>query len=103
MDAIDFIVPHGSVVSNIKVEYFAFSVKVAIFSSISDRSVFKVWARRNACLSDPWYYTNSNASFSLVMYSSICFVSNISFCAFAMIVSICLCAFFIKDFSSDSK
>jgi hypothetical protein len=39
--------------SNLKVEYFAFSVKVAIFSSISDRSVFKVRARRNACLSDP--------------------------------------------------
>jgi hypothetical protein len=42
MDAIDFIVLHGSEASNVKVEYFAFSVKVAIFSSISDRSVFKV-------------------------------------------------------------
>jgi hypothetical protein len=38
---IDFIVSHGSMESNLKVEYFAFSVKVAIFSSISDRSVFK--------------------------------------------------------------
>jgi hypothetical protein len=42
MDPIDFIVSHGSMDSNLKVEYFAFSVKVAIFSSISDRSVFKV-------------------------------------------------------------
>jgi hypothetical protein len=49
MDPIDFIVSHGSMESNLKVEYFAFSVKVAIFSSISDRSVFKVRARRNAC------------------------------------------------------
>jgi hypothetical protein len=50
--------------------------------AISDRSVFKVRARRNACLSDPCFSTNSNVSFSLVMCSSICFVSNISFCAF---------------------
>jgi hypothetical protein len=48
MDPIDFIVSHGSLASNLKVEYFAFSVKVAIVSSISDRSVFKVWVRRNA-------------------------------------------------------
>jgi hypothetical protein len=47
MDPIDFIVSHGSMDSNLKVEYFAFSVKVAIVSSISDRSVFKVWVRRN--------------------------------------------------------
>jgi hypothetical protein len=58
MDPIDFIVSHGSVASNLKVEYFAFSVKVAILSSISDRSAFKVWVRRNACLSDPCFPTN---------------------------------------------
>jgi hypothetical protein len=49
MDPIDVIVIHGSLASSLKVEHFAFSVKVAIFSSISDRAVFKVWARRNAC------------------------------------------------------
>jgi hypothetical protein len=63
MDPIDFIVSYGSLASNLKVEYFVFSVKVAIFSSIFDRSVFKVSARRNACLSDPCFSTNSNASF----------------------------------------
>jgi hypothetical protein len=103
MDPIDFIVSHGSMDSNLKVEYFAFSVKVAIFSSISDRSAFKVWVRRNACLSDPCFSTNSNLSFSLVMCSSICFVSNISFCAFDANLSFCPYTFSNKFFSSDSK
>ena len=100
MDTIDCIVSQDSLVSNLKVEYFAFSVKGAILSSTSDRSAFNVWARGNACLSAPCLSTNSNASFCLIMHCSICFVSDISSCIFTTILSFCLCTFSNKDVSS---
>jgi hypothetical protein len=95
MDPIDLILSHGSLVSNLKIEYFPLYVKVTFFSSTSERSVFKVCAGRNVCLSDPCFSTN--VSFSFIMYSSICFVSDISSCIFAITLSFHLCTLSIKS------